>query len=95
MTPTSKHFFTGAGLASDTAARVAEADPKRKAYHAVTIASSADNTHPFYIGSEPGVTADSGYLLEPGDDVRLEIEDVSDVWIIAPDGDADYSWVSV
>jgi hypothetical protein len=64
------------------AAGTAEALGGPTAIVSVTIKALGDNTGNIYVG-DSSVDSSNGFILEPGDSVSLDIDDLSDVYIDA------------
>ncbi len=59
----------------------------------VIIKANTDNAIPVYLGPS-GVTTSTGFRLDPGDSVTLEVLDLSAIYLIASTTGASVSWVS-
>lgn len=72
----------------------------RPSYKGVQLKADPDNTGLVYIGSTPGVTADSavatdGFPLEAGDPLFLPIDDPSKIYVIGTDADQGIFWIMI
>lgn len=55
----------------------------------VTVRASPDNAADVYVGS-PTVTSATGFLLQPGEDVALDIKNISQVGVVGTASDKVY-----
>lgn len=82
----------GQGTATATAAQLSGVVNK-KAHKGVRIRHISGGSDTLYVGLE-GLTTSNGYPLEDGQEIFLEIEDPTAVYVIGSDASVIYGWLS-
>jgi hypothetical protein len=72
---------------------VAQGYAPQQAQKGVTVKADSANTGVLYVGRH-NVSTDSGFLLRKGEEVTIQTEFPSDVYVVSDAGGADYSWIA-
>ncbi len=53
----------------------------------IHLLAAVGNSGNLFVGGNAGVSSTSGYLLDAGERIELEIEDINEVWVIGSAAD--------
>lgn len=67
----------------------------RKLYRGVYLTAAPTNTDNIYVGTSDSVTSANGHILDAGQQIRVEVDDASKIWIIGGAADQVVSWLAV
>jgi hypothetical protein len=85
-------FCTGQGTTSTVSAPIVASDSSRFALKGVRVHAGANNAGPIYVGPS-GVSIATGYPLNAGESVLIQVDNPSKVSVVAA-GAYGYSWIS-
>ncbi len=85
-------FCTGQGTTSTVAVPLVAANMARFSLKGVRVHAGASNAGPIFVGPS-GVSAATGYPLNAGESVLIEVDNPSKVSVIAA-GAYGYSWIA-
>jgi hypothetical protein len=89
--PTSS-LQAGTGVVGTTATQLIGVTNK-KAAKGIYIKHIGSNSDALFVGLE-GVSTTQGYELDDGEEIFLQIEDPSLIYVVGSDGSVAYSWIS-
>jgi len=85
-------FWTGQGTTATVAAPIVAEDMSHFTLKGVRVHAGASNAGPIFVGPS-GVSAATGYPLNAGESVLIEVDNPSKVSVIAA-GAYGYSWIA-
>lgn len=88
-----EEFKTGRGAVGTTPTQIST--HKLRVVKSVTIKASLKNKSIVCVGYGSNLTSTNGYVLEPGQQITIEIDELNKVWVVGGEANQDYSWLAM